>query len=464
MIKKCTYKFFDGKIRPVESVQYELEKEAIVDDGVWSTFKFHIRSLPTQGLIKVKLRYYKLDCCDSFLPAQMKIFYKNCPELGACSRLPDIDAVTLQRVTNKIKLDIVKRYNGIWSTIKIKPWYDRFDVSFQKVHVIGQDEEKTYACPIITPVYSDEVVSALEKKYAEADINATNEALTNLRNRVYAEVGIKEAEKSLFKAADLEAENTKRTLQRLERLRQNTYYGLFPRIPETTTCAFDVKNKKDFEKALELWKAKAEKDTKEKEKKDMNTTLIIVPEGMNKDFVNRVKANFQSCNSTRLFVASMDIDYSSEYEPIKTKYDLFEKWIKAGKVDIVYFMLGFENDPDARAFEAFVRGFTEMSEHCRIDVRIAYQKDDIYDDANRLRTLYFDEADAKEDYERAANVLAKEVKKAVDIYSFDDEALEDIKNSKGRISDSDGLLMDKIMSMAFAEDEADKPVKKGGKK
>ena len=163
----------------------------------------------------------------------------------------------------------------------------------------------------------------------------------------------------------------------------------------------------------------------------------------------------------RLFVASTDINYNCEYEPIKTKYDLFEKWITTGKVDVVYFMLGFEKDPDVRAFEAFVRGITESPSDN--DIIVIYQKDDICNDVNHLRTLYFDEADAKEDLQNAGDKVVKEAMTMCDVYGLDGKCLEAIKNSKGRINASEEFVMGKIMDVAFAEDESDKP-KKGGKK
>lgn len=193
----------------------------------------------------------------------------------------------------------------------------------------------------------------------------------------------------------------------------------------------------------------------------MNITLMVVPEGMSKDFVRKVKANFQSNNSLRLFIASTDIDYSCEHEPIKTKYDLFEKWIKTGYVDIVYFMIGFEKDPDVRAFEAFIRGITEFPSGK--DITVIYQKDDICNDTNHLRTLYFDEEDTKEDAARAAGLVVKEAKAMSDVYGLDDNGLDIIKHSRGKIDASDELIIGKIMDVAFAEDEDAKP-KKGGKK
>lgn len=404
----------------IDFVRDEMYEAAIKDDGIYSTFEFNDHYLKDSGITKTTLDYYKFDgdgC--SWIPMQKKIFYKTCPELGGDLQLNE----ALQKAADRIKLDVAKNDNAIWSTIKVEPWHDHFAVSYEKAYVDNTEKPIT--------------------------------------------------------AQEMEIENTKKTLQRLERLRENTWYGLYPRR-SGLTYAFEEKSKQDIEKALKTWKTKADLDIyspskefinkvygshnkEEKEKKDMNITLMVVPERMNNDFVRKVKANYQSNNSLRLFIASTDIDYSCEHEPIKTKYDLFEKWIKTGYVDIVYFMLGFEKDPDVRAFEAFVRGITEAEVPGKIDVRVVYQKDDIENDIQHLRNAYFDEADAKEDLEKAGNKVVKEAKTMQDIYGLDDEGLEAIKYSKGRIEVSEGLIMDKIMDVAFAEDEEVKP-KKGGKK
>lgn len=403
----------------IDFVRDEMYEAAIKDDGIYSTFKYRNRYFET-GETRITLCYCKLDCDDKWLPAQRKILYKNCPELGDVQlMLPYICSETLQKVADKIKLDVVKNDNAIWSTIKVKPWTDHFTVSYDK------------AC-------ADKPMTAQE----------------------------------------MEIENTKRTLQRLERLRENTWYGLYPRR-SGLTYAFEEKSNQDIEKALKTWKTKADLDIysqskeflnkvygshnkEEKEKKDMNITLMVVPEGMSNNFVNKVKANFQSNNSQRLFVASTDIDYSCEHEPIKTKWRLFENWITTGKVDHVYFMLGFEKDPDVRAFEAFVRGITELS--MKTVVNVVYQKDDIENDIHHLRTLYFDEADANEDAARATGSVVKEANAMSDVYSLDDKDLDLIKYSKGKINASDELVINDIMDTAFASDEDAKPAKKGGKK
>ena len=66
--------------------------------------------------------------------------------------------------------------------------------------------------------------------------------------------------------------------------------------------------------------------------------------------------------------------------------------------------------------------------------------------------------------EGKGNKVVKEAKTMRDIYGLDDEGLETIKYSKGRIDASEELVMGKIMDAAFAEDEDAKPAKKGGKK
>jgi hypothetical protein len=436
VIRKSIVKAFIEHNHPIKCITDEMEREAIKDDGIYSTFKFSNEYFPT-GITKITLRYCKFDgdgC--SWIPIKKVISYKCCPELSDFDtyvnvRLPYINAELLNKACDRIKMDMAKKYNAIWSTIKVEPCHDHFDVSYDKAYV---DKPMT--------------------------------------------------------AQEMEIENTKRTLRRI---RENSYYGLYPRHAGLT-CHFDEKLKEDIKASLGIWKAKAtpwcdcapkndvivkyaEADAKatkeafeficnkeEKEKTDMNVTLMIVPEGMNKDFVNKVKANFQSNNSQRLFISSVDIDYSSEYEPIKTKYDLFENWVKTGKVDVVYFMLGFEKDPDVRAFESFVRGITEFPDNNKVDIRVVYQKDDIENDIQYLRTAYFDEADAEEDLKRADNRVVRESKVLKEVYSLNNTGLDIIKYSKGKIDASDELVINDIMDTAFASDEDTKPVKKGGKK
>lgn len=479
--------------------------EAIKDDGIYSTFKFDNDWLPTMKLTKITLCYCKFDgdgC--SWMPKRKKILYKTCPELGDARYLYD-----------RIKLDMVKNDNAIWSTIKVQPCYDHFDVSYEKVLHTTEDPHLTTSRYLGA---SDLEIENTKKTLQRLEKNDINKSLTELQNKIYEQLGLTE---SLMNKLDT-AEGLQKCWEKkekeiadagiplrqyfppLERLRENTWYGLYPRY-SGLTCHFDEKLKEDIKASLEgKWKPKAipwcgyspvnamndevvkyiveadvkatkeafefkngyylKSNKKEKEKTDMNVTLMVVPNGMNKDFVKKVKASFQSNNSQRLFVASTDIDYSCEYEPIKTKYDLFEHWIKTGKVDIVHFMIGFEKDPDTRAFESFVRGIIEAEVPGKVDIRIYYQQDDILNDMNSLRTLYFDEADAKEDLENAGNKVFKETNTMRDIYSLDDEGLEAIKYSKGRIDASEEFVMGKIMEAAFASDEDAKPAKKGGKK
>lgn len=420
-------------------IKDEMAIEAIKDDGIYSTFEFsdHYDYLKTTGLTKVNLYYCKRSALgDPWQPVQKKIFYRTCPELGDVT-FPYISPEALQKATDRIKMDMVKKDNAIWSTIKFEPSYNHFDVSYEKVLHTTEDPHLTTS------------------RY--------------------------------LGASDLEIENTKRALRRIQ---ENSYYGLYPRRSGLTTYAFDEKAKEDLKDSLKTWKASlasldihspskelvryVESDVKaveetfkfmhkkeEKEKTDMNVTLLVVPEGMSNNFVNKVKANFQSNNSQRLFVASTDIDYTCEHEPIKTKWQLFENWITTGKVDHIYFMLGFEKDPDVRAFEAFVRGITEVPS--KVDVNVVYQKDDIENDIHHLRTLYFDEADAKEDAARATGSVVKEANAMKEVYSLDDNSLDIIKHSSGKIDASNELVINEIMDVAFAEDEEAKP-KKGGKK
>lgn len=389
MIKKfnTTFTFQEHLIALIRD---ELAIEAIKDDGIYSTFKFDNDWLPTMKLTKITLRYCKFDgdgC--SWMPIKKNIFYKTCPELGD-ARYLYIAAETMKNVTDRIKMDMVKNDNAIWSTIKVQPCYDHFDVSYEKAYV---DKPMT--------------------------------------------------------AQELEIENTKRTSRSVQE------------ACDYATKCLGFTDAETLRRISEKF-SYVSHNKEEKEKTDMNVTLLVVPEGMNKDFVNKVKANFQSNNSQRLFVASTDIDYSCEHEPIKTKYDLFENWIKTGKVDVVYFMLGFEKDPDVRAFEAFVRGITEAEVPGKIDVRVVYQKDDIKNDIQHLRNAYFDEADAKEDLERAGYRVVREAKVMTEVYSLNNTGLDIILYSKGKIDASDELVINDIMETAFAEEV--KPAKKGGKK
>ena len=118
-----------------------------------------------------------------------------------------------------------------------------------------------------------------------------------------------------------------------------------------------------------------------KENSNMKIHLLIVPKGMSEEFVNNTKKNLQTNNHTMLYLSSNDIAFKP-HDKYRTKYDLFEYWITFGMIYCVEFMMGYENDPEAKAFESFIRGIRAISTLNIVNLQyqkdtIVYQEDDV---------------------------------------------------------------------------------------
>ena len=135
VIKKGISKTFNDKMHTLECMKDLMEEEAIKDDGIYSTFEFNTQWLQAAGLTKVNLHYGKRsEVSDPWYPVQKKIFYINRPEFEFKDvTLPYLCAEVQQKVADRIKMDMVKKDNAIWSTIHIEPRHDHFDVSYEKV-------------------------------------------------------------------------------------------------------------------------------------------------------------------------------------------------------------------------------------------------------------------------------------------------------------------------------------------
>lgn len=187
---------------------------------------------------------------------------------------------------------------------------------------------------------------------------------------------------------------------------------------------------------------------------DMKICLLIAPVGMDKEFVNLTKKNRQNNDHQMLYISSNDIniDPDSKY---KSKYDLFEYWINYSMVYYVEFMLGYENDPEAKAFESFIRG-ARISNSTMHIVGLIYQKDNIEKVVNNLRSDYVESSEVNNKLHNITDSIMDKVRFFKD-YGLEDADLAKIRNAN---CDKDACFAAvlKMTDIAFASD------KKGNKK
>lgn len=206
----------------------------------------------------------------------------------------------------------------------------------------------------------------------------------------------------------------------------------------------------------------SEKTLKEliKENKNMRMLvhLLIVPEGMNEEFVNNTKKNLQSDDETTLYVSSNDIAFEPN-DRFKTKYELLEHWVKSGLIHCVEFMVGYESDPEAKAFEAFIRGILINS--ASVDtVNLWYQTDTIERAVNNLRSDYNKSSIIRSELNSITDTIMDKVKVFKE-YGLKDNDLDIIRNADCDRKDAYNATVDKITEIAFA---TDKKGSKGNKK
>lgn len=194
---------------------------------------------------------------------------------------------------------------------------------------------------------------------------------------------------------------------------------------------------------------------KENKNMSMIVHLLIVPEGMNEEFVNNTKKNLQSDDSTTLYVSSNDIAFEPN-DRYKTKYELFENWVKFNNIHCVEFMLGYENDPDAKAFESFIRGVEVNSRSSADTVTLWYQKDTIERAICNIRDDYVESSKA---FDRLDNITDKIMDKVKSFkeYGLKDNDLDSIRNANS-VKNAYFAAVNKITEVAFSSD------KKGNKK
>ena len=199
-----------------------------------------------------------------------------------------------------------------------------------------------------------------------------------------------------------------------------------------------------------------------KENSNMKIHLLIVPKGMSEEFVNNTKKNLQSDDNTTLYVSSNDIAFEPN-DKYKTKYELFEYWVKSGEIHCVEFMIGYENDPDAKAFEAFIRGFIKgiRTSSASVDtVNLWYQKDTIERAVNNLRSDYNHSSIIRSNLNSITDTIMDKVKVFKE-YGLEDNDLDVIRNADCDRKDAYNATVDKITEIAFA---SDKKGSKGNKK
>jgi len=194
-----------------------------------------------------------------------------------------------------------------------------------------------------------------------------------------------------------------------------------------------------------------------KENKNMRMIvhLLIVPEGMNEEFVNSTKKNLQYDDDTTLYISSNDIAFEPN-DRYKTKYELLEHWVKSGQIHCVEFMVGYENDPDAKAFESFIRGIQINSRSSADTVNLWYQKDTIERTIRNLRDDYVESSKARYRLDNITDRIMNKVKYFKE-YGLEDDDFDKIHNANC-YKDAWDATVDKITEIAFSSD------KKGNKK
>lgn len=194
---------------------------------------------------------------------------------------------------------------------------------------------------------------------------------------------------------------------------------------------------------------------KENKNMTMLVHLLIVPKGMSEEFVNNTKKNLQSDDETTLYVSSNDIAFEPN-DRFKTKYELLEHWVKSGNIHCVEFMLGYENDPDAKAFESFIRGIQINSRSSADTVTLWYQKDTIERAICNIRDDYVESSKA---FDRLDNITDKIMDKVKSFkeYGLKDNDLDSIRNANS-VKNAYFAAVNKITEVAFSSD------KKGNKK
>lgn len=195
-------------------------------------------------------------------------------------------------------------------------------------------------------------------------------------------------------------------------------------------------------------------EEKENKNMKMQVHLLIVPEGMNEEFVNNTKKNLQSNDETTLYVSSNDIAIEPN-DRFKTKYKLFERWVKLGYIHCAEFMVGYESDPEAKVFEAFIRGIKANS--TSDTVAVLYQKDTIESTIKYLRINYDESSKARDRLDNITDSIMDKVKFFKEEYGLEDDDFDKIRNAYSN-KDAYNAIVDKITEVAFDSD------KKGNKK
>ena len=200
----------------------------------------------------------------------------------------------------------------------------------------------------------------------------------------------------------------------------------------------------------------SENAIKELKEKNMSMIvhLLIVPKGMSEEFVNNTKKNLQSDDSSTLYVSSNDIVFEPN-DRYKSKYEIFENWVKFGEIHCVEFMVGYENDPEAKAFEAFIRGIKSSSTPSTVN--LWYQKNTIKRTIRDLRDDYAESSKARDRLDNITDKIMDKVKFFKD-YVLDDDDIDKIRNANIPEGACNSILLNKITEAAFSSD------KKGNKK
>lgn len=419
------------------SLKTEMYEDAIRDNGIYITFR-----VSSKKCYDLTLDYIQIE-----IPSDMSLYpemfkkdfdFKRIPFsqtdkgiqdykyiLGSClmyNQTGEIDD-KLKRVIEEIAEECVKKDNAVYSTVTI----DSINI-YEDSKVIFINYSYFYIkSKFIDKLNSDDVIFGEAPlpygKWFSSDSQSTDDSSRK-------ESSIPAPAKEVYKS--------------LKNKEYINYVDCTPPAPAKNAiryCSSDAM-------IHELLK-------KERKNMFMPVHLLIVPEGMNEEFVNNTKKNLQYDDETTLYVSSNDIAFEP-YDKYKTKYDLFEFWVKSGKIHCVEFMVGYENDPEAKAFESFIRGIRTNSTSSDT-VTFWYQKDTIERTINKLRDDYAESSKARERLDNITDKIMDKVKVFKE-FGLEDDDLDIIRNANCDKKDAYNATVDKITEIAFSSD------KKGNKK
>ena len=427
-----------------QDLRERMYSEAIRDNGIYATFRFR-GPFEKESCYVTILDYIKID-----YPSDMRLYPDMFKEsfgikqitfsktddkgiqdykyiLGSCLMYNQTGEVDdkLKRVLEEIKEECAKKHNAIYSTVEI----DSIEIFEETKTIFIRYIYFHIRDKFIDKLNSDDVIFGAAPlpygKWFSSDSDSTDES--------EKESNIPAPAKEVYKS--------------LKNKEYINYVDCTPPAPTKNAISYCSSDAMVSELLL-----------KENKNMRMIVHLLIVPEGMSEEFVNNTKKNLQYDDDTTLYISSNDIAFEPNDE-YKTKYDLLEYWVKSGQIHCVEFMVGYENDPEVKAFEAFIKGFIRgiKTNSSSVDtVNLWYQKDTIKRTIDSLRDDYVESSKARERLDNITDKIMNKVK-CFKEYGLEDDDFDSIRNGNC-FKDICNDTVDKITEIAFDSD------KKGNKK